>query len=126
MGFVDDDTRHFRYQVRDELEHLLDDDEDMAEMYLTDKMQQQQQLDGSSISSPNERGGINDGGIQSDSDEGYLSSRLPIFVVGQPTDDIITVLAFLLFCNVAYTNLNMIFQYAFRKSHGGRCGSHQL
>lgn len=32
-------------KVRDELEHLLDDDEDMAEMYLTDKMEQQQQLD---------------------------------------------------------------------------------
>lgn len=25
-------------QVRDELEHLLDDDEDMAEMYLTEKL----------------------------------------------------------------------------------------
>ncbi|KAK8969105.1 Magnesium transporter MRS2-3 [Platanthera guangdongensis] len=30
-------------KVRDELEHLLDDDEDMAEMYLTDKLVQQQQ-----------------------------------------------------------------------------------
>nr|AFK48474.1 unknown [Lotus japonicus] len=29
-------------KVRDELEHLLDDDEDMAEMYLTDKLVQQQ------------------------------------------------------------------------------------
>lgn len=29
------------YQVRDELEHLLDDDDDMAEMYLTDKLQEQ-------------------------------------------------------------------------------------
>ncbi|GLJ49974.1 hypothetical protein SUGI_1062840 [Cryptomeria japonica] len=33
-------------KVRDELEHLLDDDEDMAEMYLTDKLTQL--LDGSS------------------------------------------------------------------------------
>ncbi|KAL7611786.1 magnesium transporter MRS2-3 [Lactuca sativa] len=37
-------------KVRDELEHLLDDDEDMAEMYLTDKMEQQQQLDNASVS----------------------------------------------------------------------------
>lgn len=37
------------YQVRDELENLLDDDDDMAEMYLTDKSQQQ--LDGSFKSS---------------------------------------------------------------------------
>ena len=37
------------FQVRDELEHLLDDDEDMAEMYLTDKLQQQ--LEHSSASS---------------------------------------------------------------------------
>ncbi|KAJ9537958.1 hypothetical protein OSB04_030691 [Centaurea solstitialis] len=36
-------------KVRDELEHLLDDDEDMAEMYLTDKLEQQ--LDNSSSSS---------------------------------------------------------------------------
>ncbi|KAJ4833514.1 hypothetical protein Tsubulata_030047 [Turnera subulata] len=28
----------FRFQVRDELEHLLDDDNDMAEMYLTEKL----------------------------------------------------------------------------------------
>ncbi|KAH9329604.1 hypothetical protein KI387_001712, partial [Taxus chinensis] len=28
-------------RVRDELEHLLDDDEDMAEMYLTEKLMQQ-------------------------------------------------------------------------------------
>ena len=28
--------------MRDELEHLLDDDMDMAEMYLTDKLNRQQ------------------------------------------------------------------------------------
>ncbi|KAL0337046.1 UNVERIFIED_CONTAM: Magnesium transporter MRS2-3 [Sesamum calycinum] len=39
-------------KVRDELEHLLDDDDDMAEMYLTDK--QQAQLENSSLSSMNE------------------------------------------------------------------------
>ncbi|KAK4437144.1 Magnesium transporter MRS2-3 [Sesamum alatum] len=40
-------------KVRDELEHLLDDDEDMAEMYLTDKFEEQQ-LENSSASSLNE------------------------------------------------------------------------
>ncbi|KAI4295784.1 hypothetical protein L6164_035794 [Bauhinia variegata] len=38
-------------KVRDELEHLLDDDDDMAEMYLTDKLQQ---LENSSTSSMND------------------------------------------------------------------------
>lgn len=37
-------------KVRDELEHLLDDDEDMAEMYLTEKLEEEQ-LDNSSTSS---------------------------------------------------------------------------
>ncbi|KAK6151914.1 hypothetical protein DH2020_014549 [Rehmannia glutinosa] len=41
-------------KVRDELEHLLDDDGDMAEMYLTDKFEQQQQLENFSASSINE------------------------------------------------------------------------
>ncbi|XP_050108891.1 magnesium transporter MRS2-3-like [Malus sylvestris] len=41
-------------KVRDELEHLLDDDEDMAEMYLTDKLVQQH-LENSSTSSLGER-----------------------------------------------------------------------
>ncbi|KAI4367560.1 hypothetical protein MLD38_023285 [Melastoma candidum] len=41
-------------QVRDELEHLLDDDEDMAEMYLTEKWIQQQ-LENSSASTISER-----------------------------------------------------------------------
>lgn len=39
--------------MRDELEHLLDDDEDMAEMYLTDKLELQQ-LENSSVSSLSE------------------------------------------------------------------------
>ncbi|GER33750.1 magnesium transporter [Striga asiatica] len=39
-------------KVRDELEHLLDDDDDMAEMYLTDKLQEQ--LENSSVSSLDE------------------------------------------------------------------------
>lgn len=33
--------RNFTSQVRDELEHLLDDDNDMAEMYLTEKLVEQ-------------------------------------------------------------------------------------
>ncbi|KAL9686435.1 hypothetical protein QQ045_023894 [Rhodiola kirilowii] len=41
-------------KVRDELEHLLDDDDDMAEMYLTEKMIQQN-LENSSVSSVNDR-----------------------------------------------------------------------
>lgn len=32
----------FSLQVRDELEHLLDDDMDMAEMYLSEKLARQQ------------------------------------------------------------------------------------
>lgn len=44
---------HFiQFQVRDELEHLLDDDEDMAEMYLTEKLLQQ--LENSSTGSSND------------------------------------------------------------------------
>ncbi|KAK7366489.1 hypothetical protein VNO80_08480 [Phaseolus coccineus] len=42
-------------KVRDELEHLLDDDEDMAEMYLTDKLAEQQLEQSSSGSSINDQ-----------------------------------------------------------------------
>ncbi|XP_024032760.1 magnesium transporter MRS2-3-like [Morus notabilis] len=55
-------------KVRDELEHLLDDDEDMAEMYLTDKLVQQQ-LENSSTSSMNERDEMDDEVLRSDMDE---------------------------------------------------------
>ncbi|XP_057488882.1 magnesium transporter MRS2-3-like [Actinidia eriantha] len=55
-------------KVRDELEHLLDDDEDMAEMYLTDKMVQQH-LDSSSQSSMNEQDGTDDDVLRSDADD---------------------------------------------------------
>ncbi|KAM7482404.1 hypothetical protein LguiB_006987 [Lonicera macranthoides] len=41
-------------KVRDELEHLLDDDEDMAEMYLTDKLEEQN-LENSTVSSIDEQ-----------------------------------------------------------------------
>lgn len=40
--------------MRDELEHLLDDDDDMAEMYLTDKMMQQHLSEEASHSSLND------------------------------------------------------------------------
>lgn len=50
-------------KVRDELEHLLDDDEDMAEMYLTEKLMQQ--LENSSTSSINERDDMDDEVLQS-------------------------------------------------------------
>ncbi|WOG82555.1 hypothetical protein DCAR_0101720 [Daucus carota subsp. sativus] len=46
-------------KVRDELEQLLDDDEDMAEMYLTEKMLQR--LENSTISSMNDEAGVEDG-----------------------------------------------------------------
>ncbi|XP_014521301.1 magnesium transporter MRS2-3 [Vigna radiata var. radiata] len=41
-------------KVRDELEHLLDDDDDMAEMYLTEKLAEQQMEESSSASSIND------------------------------------------------------------------------
>ncbi|KAL3515374.1 hypothetical protein ACH5RR_022276 [Cinchona calisaya] len=55
-------------KVRDELEHLLDDDEDMAEMYLTEKLEQQQ-LDHSSVSSANEQDGLDNEVNMPDMDE---------------------------------------------------------
>nr|XP_015870635.1 magnesium transporter MRS2-3 isoform X2 [Ziziphus jujuba var. spinosa] len=54
-------------KVRDELEHLLDDDEDMAEMHLTEKLVQQQ-LDNFSTSSMNERDDMDDEVPRSDMD----------------------------------------------------------
>nr|KJB12310.1 hypothetical protein B456_002G010900 [Gossypium raimondii] len=51
--------------VRDELEHLLDDDEDMAEMYLTEK----QLLENSSTSSMNERDDMDDDVLRPDINE---------------------------------------------------------
>jgi hypothetical protein len=58
-------------QVRDELEHLLDDDEDMVELYLTEKLVQQQ-LEDSSTSSLNEGNDMDDDELQADSDDRYL------------------------------------------------------
>ncbi|KAH6797427.1 magnesium transporter 4 [Perilla frutescens var. hirtella] len=50
-------------KVRDELEHLLDDDEDMAEMYLTEKIEEQQ-LENSSTSSMEELDIIDEEAVQ--------------------------------------------------------------
>ncbi|KAI9388596.1 hypothetical protein POPTR_009G086300v4 [Populus trichocarpa] len=55
-------------KVRDELEHLLDDDEDMVELYLTEKLVQQQ-LEDSSTSSLNEGNDMDDDELQADSDD---------------------------------------------------------
>ncbi|XP_077233856.1 magnesium transporter 4 isoform X1 [Tasmannia lanceolata] len=63
-------------KVRDELEHLLDDDEDMAEMYLTDKLMQQR-LDGSSLSL-NDREGMDDGVLQSDMDDERIPAEISL------------------------------------------------
>ncbi|KAK9129716.1 hypothetical protein Sjap_010203 [Stephania japonica] len=67
-------------KVRDELEHLLDDDEDMAEMYLTEKMQQH--LDqSSSFSSFNGREDMDDGMLQAEVDD-----RLPTETSSEAND----------------------------------------
>ncbi|XP_059647896.1 magnesium transporter MRS2-3 [Cornus florida] len=55
-------------KVRDELEHLLDDDDDMAEMYLTDKLVQQQ-LEDSSISSISEQDAMDDEVLRTNMDD---------------------------------------------------------
>ncbi|KAK4258862.1 hypothetical protein QN277_005262 [Acacia crassicarpa] len=53
-------------KVRDELEHLLDDDEDMAEMYLTEKLQQQ--LEDSSASSMSDKDDMEHQELETDMD----------------------------------------------------------
>ncbi|GMY38742.1 magnesium transporter MRS2-3 isoform X1 [Fagus crenata] len=55
-------------KVRDELEHLLDDDEDMAEMYLTEKLVQQH-LENSSASSLSENDNMDDEVLRSEMDD---------------------------------------------------------
>ncbi|KAL7597853.1 hypothetical protein Lser_V15G24477 [Lactuca serriola] len=63
-------------KVRDELEHLLDDDEDMAEMYLTEKLEQQ--LDDASSSTF-----VND----EDVDEEILQTEIDDRVPGEESID---------------------------------------
>jgi len=55
--------------LRDELEHLLDDGEDMAEMYLTEKLTQAD-LEISSFTSMNEQDDADEQG-QPETDERY-------------------------------------------------------
>jgi hypothetical protein len=59
-------------KVRDELEHLLDDDEDMAEMYLTEKLAQK--LEDSSNSSMNESDTFEVDLPQGDEDDRHVST----------------------------------------------------
>ncbi|KAJ9551950.1 hypothetical protein OSB04_015995 [Centaurea solstitialis] len=54
-------------KVRDELEHLLDDDGDMAEMYLTDKLEQR--LDNASITSVDEQDPMDEQLLQPEMDD---------------------------------------------------------
>ncbi|KAH7546410.1 hypothetical protein FEM48_Zijuj01G0198000 [Ziziphus jujuba var. spinosa] len=68
-------------KVRDELEHLLDDDEDMAEMHLTEKLVQQQ-LDNFSTSSMNERDDMDDEVPRSDMDGRHVIYLIVIFIIG--------------------------------------------
>lgn len=58
-------------QVRDELEHLLDDDEDMAEMYLTEKLEQQ--LDDASSSTFVNDEDVDEEILQTEIDDRFLS-----------------------------------------------------
>lgn len=61
---------HIQLKVRDELEHLLDDDEDMAEMYLTEKLTQH--LENSSTTSLSDRNDTDDEYLLADMDDRYL------------------------------------------------------
>lgn len=63
-------------KVRDELEHLLDDDEDMAEMYLTEKLAQQN-LDSSSVTSMDEHNDVGDG------DQPEMDERMPTEILSE-------------------------------------------
>ncbi|KAF7840720.1 magnesium transporter MRS2-3 [Senna tora] len=63
-------------KVRDELEHLLDDDDDMAEMYLTDKLIQQQ-LESSSTSSMNDGDDMDDQVLRPDEDDRHVILPMP-------------------------------------------------
>ncbi|KAI3447424.1 hypothetical protein Pfo_004089 [Paulownia fortunei] len=65
-------------KVRDELEHLLDDDDDMAEMYLTDKLQEQ--LENSSVSSMDE---------QDELDEANMDDRTPAEILMEGNENFI-------------------------------------
>ncbi|KAI3712307.1 hypothetical protein L1987_70858 [Smallanthus sonchifolius] len=63
-------------KVRDELEQLLDDDGDMAEMYLTDKLEQQLDNSSSSSSFVNEEDDMNEEILQTEVDDRVESEGL--------------------------------------------------
>ncbi|KAG6762582.1 hypothetical protein POTOM_033092 [Populus tomentosa] len=73
-------------KVRDELEHLLDDDEDMVELYLTEKLVQQQ-LEDSSTSSLNEGNDMDDDELQADSDDS-IPAEVSLGALASHKDDI--------------------------------------
>ncbi|KAG6761280.1 hypothetical protein POTOM_034489 [Populus tomentosa] len=73
-------------KVRDELEHLLDDDEDMVELYLTEKLVQQQ-LEDSSTSSLNEGNDMDDDELQADSDDS-IPAEVSLGALASRKDDI--------------------------------------
>lgn len=73
-------------KVRDELEHLLDDDEDMVELYLTEKLVQQQ-LEDSSTSSLNEGNDMEDDELQADSDDS-IPAEVSFGALASHKDDI--------------------------------------
>lgn len=68
-------------KVRDELEHLLDDDEDMAEMYLTDKLVQQQ------FETSSHDGDAMDNLLQPDIDEDGTHPEISLEAGGANTSD---------------------------------------
>ncbi|GER43404.1 magnesium transporter, partial [Striga asiatica] len=72
-------------KVRDELEHLLDDDDDMAEMYLTDKLQEQ--LENSSVTSMDEQepDELDDANI----DDRHAKNLKPFVVLSQTPAEIL-------------------------------------
>lgn len=72
------DCSYAHHQVRDELEHLLNDDGDMAEMYLTEKFQQS--LEDSSTSSINERDDTDDEEFQSAIDDRHVIILLTFMI----------------------------------------------
>ncbi|CAK7330201.1 unnamed protein product [Dovyalis caffra] len=73
-------------KVRDELENLLDDDEDMAEMYLTEKLVQQL-LEDSSTSSLNEGNGMDDDDLHADLDDS-IPAEVSLGALTSHEDDI--------------------------------------
>ncbi|GAB2292115.1 Magnesium transporter MRS2-3 [Dionaea muscipula] len=69
-------------KVRDELEQLLDDDEDMAEMYLTEKLMQNLESSSASSVSENEDDGVEDELFQSGAHDRAPADLLPETNVG--------------------------------------------